>query len=109
LRGSWQIAFWEGGARWSADVVGADADSEQTAGDLFSAGARGAGEVLGPVVAADRGDENGEDDDCRDGKKTATAVSVIANVMASRTGRVTFFRSWRMPPGSLLRLISSWQ
>ena len=42
-------------------------------------------------------------------RKTATAVSVIANVMASRTGRVTFFRNWRMPPGSLLRLISSWQ
>jgi hypothetical protein len=49
--------------------VGPDADSEQAAGDLFGAGARGAGEVLGAVVAADRGDENGEDDDCRGGKE----------------------------------------
>ena len=69
MRGSWQIAFWEGGARWGVGVVGADADSEQAAGDLFSAGARGAGEVLGPAVAADCCDENGEDDDCRGRKE----------------------------------------
>ena len=49
--------------------VGADADAEQAAGDLFGAGARSAGEVLGAVVAADPGDENGEDDDCRGGKE----------------------------------------
>jgi hypothetical protein len=49
---------------------GADTDSEQAAGGLFGAGTRGAGEVLGTVVAADPGDENGEDDDCRGGKET---------------------------------------
>jgi hypothetical protein len=32
-------------------------------------GARGAGEVLGAVVAADCCDENDEDDDCRGGKE----------------------------------------
>jgi hypothetical protein len=49
---------------------GADADSEQSASNLFGAGSRSAGEVLGTVVAADPGDKNGEDDDCRGGKET---------------------------------------
>jgi hypothetical protein len=49
---------------------GADADSEQPASDLFDAGSRSAGEVLGAVVAADPGDEKGEDEDCRGGKDT---------------------------------------
>jgi hypothetical protein len=51
-------------------TAGADADSEQPAGDLFGAGSRSAGEVLGPVVVADPGDEKGEDEDCRGGKET---------------------------------------
>jgi hypothetical protein len=54
-------------------VVGADADSEQAAGDLFGAGARGAGEVLGAVVAADCCNENGEDDECRSRKENGNS------------------------------------
>jgi hypothetical protein len=49
---------------------GADADSEQPASDLFGAGSRSAGEVLGPVVAADPDDEKGKHEDCRGGKET---------------------------------------
>jgi hypothetical protein len=41
--------------------VVADANSEQPAGDLFGARARSAGEILGMVVTADPGHENGED------------------------------------------------
>jgi hypothetical protein len=49
---------------------GTDADSEQSASDLFGAGSRSASEVLGTVVAADPSDEKGEDEDCRGGKET---------------------------------------
>ena len=81
-------------AGWGAGVVGANADAEQAAGDLFGTGARGAGEVLGAVVAADRGDENGEDDDCRGGKENGDGGKVIANVIASCTCQARFFRNW---------------
>jgi len=57
---------------------GADADSEQPASDLFGAGPRSAGEVLGTVVAADPGDEKGEDEDCRGGKETGDDSEVIS-------------------------------
>jgi hypothetical protein len=50
---------------------GADADPEQPASDLFGAGSRSPREVLGTVVAADPGDEKGEDEDCRGGKETS--------------------------------------
>jgi hypothetical protein len=80
---------------------GTDADTKQPADGLLGAGARRAGEVLGAVVAADRGDDNGEDDDCRGGKKAAMAVSVMVNVMASRACRVIFSGSWCIPLGSL--------
>jgi hypothetical protein len=40
-------------------------------GDRFGAGAGNAGEVLGAVVAADSGDKNGEDADCRAGKESS--------------------------------------
>ena len=53
-----------------AGCHGADADSEQSARDLFGGGSRSAGEVLGTVVAADPGNEKREDEDCRGGKET---------------------------------------
>ena len=89
--GSWSLP--------SAGFWGADADSEQPAGYRFGAGAGDAGEVLGAVVAADPGDENGKDADCRAGKESSDAYKRdgechrVTRLLLCRPARMTAARS----------------
>src|ERR1700730_245325 len=79
----------------SAGFGGADADSEQPAGYRFGAGAGDAGEVLGAVVAADPGDEDGKDADCRSGKESSDAYKrdgechCVTRLLLCRSARMT--------------------
>src|SRR5580693_5225954 len=83
----------------AADCGGADADSEQPAGYRFGAGTGDAGEVLAAVVAADPGDENGKDADCRAGKESSDSdkrdgeCHCVTRPLLCRSSRMTAARS----------------